>query len=58
MRTLLTPKEVAERLAVSETTVHRLVARGELPAIRVGRQWRFAPADVESYLARTREAAS
>jgi len=41
---LLTLREVAEYLAVSERTVRRLVAAGELPCLRVGSQIRFVPA--------------
>jgi excisionase family DNA binding protein len=36
----LTPEEVAVRLRVSPAVVLRLVRRGELPALRVGRFWR------------------
>ena len=34
---LLTKEETAELLAVSETTVERLIAAGHLPAYRIGR---------------------
>ena len=37
----LTVEEVAELLKVSDKTVRRLVRRGELPAFKVGNQWRF-----------------
>lgn len=39
--TLLTVKEVAAVLRVSPQTVYLMVKRGELPAFRVGSQWRF-----------------
>jgi excisionase family DNA binding protein len=35
---LLTPKEIGELLSVSARTVCRLIERGELRGIRVGRQ--------------------
>lgn len=38
---LLTVPAAATYLAVSESTVYRLAARGDLPAVRVGRQLRF-----------------
>jgi excisionase family DNA binding protein len=41
---LLTPAEVARRVRVSESTVRRLVARGELEGIRFGKAIRI-PAD-------------
>ena len=33
---LLTIPEVAERLEISELTVHRMACRGDLPAVRIG----------------------
>ena len=45
-REYLTPNEVASILGVSVETVRRLARSGQLPAKRVGRQWRFIPADV------------
>lgn len=43
-------KQVANHLGVSEKTIYRLVDRGELPAFKVGRQWRFYKQEVESWL--------
>ena len=39
-----TIKEAAERLAISHDTVSRLIARGELPAIRVSQRLYRIPA--------------
>lgn len=39
---LLTIKDVAERLQVSERTVHRLIDVGELSVIRIGRSVRVS----------------
>ena len=47
---LLTAAEVAERLRVSTMTVYRLIRRGELPAVRVGRNYRVRASDLEDYL--------
>lgn len=47
---LLTLAQVAEQLAVSLRTVERLVARGELAVVRVGRQVRVRPQDMDAYL--------
>ena len=38
---LLTTREVAERLKVSGSTVRRMAREGRLPAMRVGKLWRF-----------------
>lgn len=43
---LMTLREVAATLQVSEKTVRRLVASRRLPCLRVGRQLRFAPSDL------------
>jgi excisionase family DNA binding protein len=45
-RTLLTREQVAERLHVSPRTVTRLVSRGELRVVRLGRLARYRPSDV------------
>jgi len=38
---LLTPQEVADYLNVDKLTVYRLLAQKQLPAFKVGNQWRF-----------------
>jgi excisionase family DNA binding protein len=45
---LLTTGEIAERWRVSPKTVRRLVAKGVLRSVRIGRQIRFRLADVVS----------
>lgn len=42
--TLLTARQVQDILRVDRSTVYRMAENGRLPAIRVGKQWRF-PAD-------------
>ncbi len=51
---LLTPEQVAQRFQISPRTVRFHAQTAELPAVRVGRQWRFRPADLERYLSRQR----
>lgn len=55
--TLLTLAEVAERLRVSQPTVHRMKASGKLPAVRFGRSVRFRPDDVDALIAASLAAA-
>ena len=43
---LLTLRQAAEYLGVSEKTVRRLVAAGKLHCVHVGRVLRFEPADL------------
>ncbi len=47
----LTTEEVLSCLKVTPRTVYRLIRAGELPAVRVGRQWRFRKGDFETWLA-------
>ncbi len=47
---LMTAKEVAEILAVSEKTVYRWSASGVLPCFRQGRVIRFIPEEIKKYI--------
>jgi len=47
---LLTIRQLAEYLMVSEKTVYRMLDRNELPALRVGVQWRFRRSDIDEWL--------
>jgi excisionase family DNA binding protein len=47
---LLTVSEVAAAMRVSNMTVYRLIKTGELPAVRVGKNYRIRETDVERYL--------
>ena len=42
----LTTEEVLEYLQVNLRTVYRLIKAGKIPAVRVGRQWRFRKRDI------------
>ena len=48
----LTPSEVLMRLRVNVKTLYRLIGSGALPAVRIGRQWRVRPLDLETWLRR------
>jgi excisionase family DNA binding protein len=48
---LLTVAEVARLLRVSNMTVYRLIKAGELPALRVGKNYRIREADLQAFLA-------
>jgi excisionase family DNA binding protein len=47
---LLTANEVADQLRVSTMTIYRLIRRGELPAVRVGRNYRVRADELDAYL--------
>lgn len=48
--TFLTTEEVLGYLQVNLRTVYRLIKAGKIPAVRVGRQWRFRKSDIDAWL--------
>lgn len=54
----LTTAEVIDYLQVNLRTVYRLVKADKLPAVRVGRQWRFRKRDLDAWLDRQRPGAA
>ncbi len=48
----LTTEEVLDYLQVNQRTVYRLIKAGKIPAVRVGRQWRFRKRDIDTWLDR------
>ena len=46
----LTVKEVAEFVRVHPKTIRRWIANGDLPATRIGRDWRIARSDLKALL--------
>jgi excisionase family DNA binding protein len=46
----LTTEEVLEYLQVNLRTIYRLIKAGRIPAVRVGRQWRFRKRDIDAWL--------
>ena len=47
---ILTIREVADYLKVTERTLYRLVQDGKLPAFKVGNSWRFRRDDLERWI--------
>jgi excisionase family DNA binding protein len=47
---LLTIKDVARLLQVSDKTIRRLIESRDLPAIKLGAQWRIRPRDLELFV--------
>ena len=52
--TLLTTDQVLAYLKVDLRTVYQLIKVGKIPAVRVGRQWRFRKTDIDAWLDRER----
>lgn len=54
---ILTIPEVADLLRVAEKTVYALAQKGEIPAFKVGGQWRFSRGAIQVWIEeRTRAA--
>jgi len=50
METILTLLEVSELLRVHPATVYRLLKRGEIPAFKIGYDWRFTQGAIEMWI--------
>lgn len=51
MQTLLSARQVQDVLHIDRSTVYRMAEDGRLPAIRVGKQWRFPAQDIYALIA-------
>lgn len=47
---ILTIKQVADFLKVTERTIYRLAAAKKIPAFKVGGTWRFCRADIDIWI--------
>ena len=47
---ILTIKQVAGFLKVTERTIYRLAAAKKIPAFKVGGTWRFSRADIDTWI--------
>ena len=50
MADMLTAKDIQDLLQVDRSTVYRMAEAGRLPAVKVGKQWRFPGTLVENWL--------
>lgn len=48
---VLTIREVAEYLKLTDKTTYRLVADGTIPGFKVGAAWRFRKGDIDLWIA-------
>ena len=48
---ILSFAQVRQMLGISDSTLRRLLRRGDLRAYRIGRQWRFEEDDLREYFA-------
>ena len=52
---LLRPSEAAARLALARSTLYLLIAKGELPVVRIGRAVRLPLAALDAWVAKRTE---
>lgn len=48
---ILTAKQLAEYLQMSQITVCRLAREKKLPGLKIGKEWRFPKALIDKYIA-------
>ena len=51
MQRLLSARQVQDILHIDRSTVYRMAEDGRLPAIRVGKQWRFPAEEIYALVA-------
>ena len=54
MEKLITAKELAQFLKLSESTIYKLAGHGEIPGLKIGDSWRFEQQDIESMIRRVK----
>lgn len=47
---LMTVKEMAAMLRVSAQTLYKMLEQGEIPAVKVGSQWRFDREKIKDWM--------
>ncbi|SGZ09971.1 helix-turn-helix domain-containing protein [Moritella viscosa] len=52
---ILTLKELAEYLKLTEKTAYRLAAEGKLPGFKVGGSWRFKVSTIQDWIKESTE---
>ena len=52
---LLTMRQAAKALQLSDRTVWSMIQRGELPCVRLGRSVRIDPADLQQFIEKAKE---
>ncbi|MBT6500374.1 MAG: helix-turn-helix domain-containing protein [Deltaproteobacteria bacterium] len=50
MSQIMTTKEISEYLRVHQITICKYAAQGVIPAIRVGRVWRFEKGAIDRWI--------
>jgi len=53
--TWLTLDEVCQYLKIGRTTIYQLARLGEIPASKVGNQWRFNRSEIDNWMRNNRD---
>ena len=54
-RLLLSPREAAAKLSMSQRTLWTLTASGEIPRVKIGRLVRYDPRDLRRWIEATKQ---
>ena len=49
---IMTIKDIATYLKVTEKTIYRLLSNSKLPAFKVGGAWRFRKAEIDNWISK------
>lgn len=55
MNKVLTTKELAEYLKLTEVTIYKYVHEGKIPALKIGSRWRFDKDQIDDLLRKKEE---
>ncbi len=50
MQRLMTIREVADYLRLSKVTVYKMTRQGKIPALKIGKQWRYNKSEIDSWV--------
>lgn len=58
MSRIMTTQEMAKYLKLHEITICKLAGKGKIPAIRIGRVWRFDKEAIDKWIANSHQKAT
>ncbi len=50
MEKIMTAKELSQFLKLSESTIYKLAAKGEIPGFKIGDSWRFELEEIQKMI--------
>jgi len=55
MENLMTAKELAQFLELSESTIYKLASNGDIPGFKIGDSWRFDLEEIQKLIRQSKE---